>query len=162
MQAFHLYRGGSASMRVKVASFVEVVDARGAKMNQGETVTFFNDLCVMAPACLIDRQRIRWLHDGPHEALAQFTNGSDTIEARLTFSDVGQLVDFVSNDRFMSADGKTFESYPWSTPVSGYEEHNGCVLPASAETVWRMPGGDFIYGRFHLEEVEYNPRVPRG
>ena len=35
------------------ASLFGVVDARGTEMNQGETVTFFNDVCVLAPGTLV-------------------------------------------------------------------------------------------------------------
>jgi hypothetical protein len=46
-------------MRVKVASILMMVDAKGPEMDQAETVTLFNDLCVFAPGALID-PRIRW------------------------------------------------------------------------------------------------------
>jgi hypothetical protein len=73
MEGLHLFRGPDATMRIKVASLFPVVDGHGPRMNQGETVTLFNDLCVMAPARLIDRQMIQWEAAGPLEARARFT-----------------------------------------------------------------------------------------
>jgi len=56
----------------------------------------------------------------------------------------------------MSADGKTFQNYPWSTPVRGYRPLAGRNAMACAEAVWHAPSGDFTYGRFNLTEIDYN------
>lgn len=156
LEGLHLYRGATATMQIEAASFFRLVDARGPEMNQGETVTLFNDLCVMAPACLIDTERIRWQASAPREARASFTNQGVTIDAVLSFDEAGRLVNFASNDRFMSADGRTYTSYPWSTPIRGYRGVGGRQVAGSAELVWHMPDGEFCYGRFELVEIEYN------
>lgn len=49
-EGLHLFRGDSATMQIKLASLFQVVDAKGPEMNQGETVTLFNDMCLLAPA----------------------------------------------------------------------------------------------------------------
>ena len=61
-QGFHRYVGRSASMLVKVAGIAPVADASGADMTKAETVTLLNDMCIMAPATLID-SRIAWEAD---------------------------------------------------------------------------------------------------
>jgi hypothetical protein len=55
-------------------------------------------------------------------ARAKFTHRRNTISALLSFNQVGELTDFNSDDRFLSADGKTFKGYPWSTPVRDYKD----------------------------------------
>jgi len=153
-QALHVYRGETATMQVRVASMFDVVDARGAKLDQSETVTFFNDICLLAPAALVDAD-VEWRDLDPHHVLATFRNGGQTIRATLTFDAEGDLVDFVSNDRYMSADGKTYEQHPWSTPVHEYRELGGARLPSRVEALWKRPGGDFVYARFVVEDVRY-------
>ena len=106
-------------MQVKVASVLEVVDARGPLMNQSETVTLLNDMCLLAPSSLLD-ERIQWEDAGPLAASARFTNEGVTVTALLQFSDGGELVDFVSDDRYLSTDGKSYTRYRWSTPVRDY------------------------------------------
>jgi len=157
-QGLHVFRDSIATMRIKVASLFRVVDAQGPQMNQGETVTLFNDLCLMAPACLIDTQRIHWSSAGPLDARARFTHGGVTISALLSFNQAGELTNFVSNDRFMSDDGQRYTSYPWSTPVRDYREIDGRRLPSYGEAIWLTPEGQFSYGEFHLLEIEYNLR----
>jgi hypothetical protein len=158
-EGFHLFQAGRATMQIKLASLFQLVDASGPQMDQGETVTFFNDLCLFAPAALIDPERIHWEADGPLSAKATFRYRGNTIRARLTFNEAGDLTDFVSDDRFLSADGKTFQRYPWSTPVKSWRDTGGRRVPASAETIWHMPDGAFCYGKFMLSEIEYNVAV---
>jgi hypothetical protein len=71
------------------------------------------------------------------------------------------LTNFRSNDRFYSTDGETYASYPWSTPVGGYQEAGGRRIPETGEAVWHTPEGDFVYARFHLVGIEYNLPAPR-
>jgi uncharacterized protein DUF6544 len=54
VQGYHRFVGLSATMKVKAAALITVADASGAEMDQAETVTLFNDMCVMAPAVLIN------------------------------------------------------------------------------------------------------------
>jgi hypothetical protein len=54
VQGYHRYAEASATMRVKAAALVPVADAAGPEMDQSETVTLFNDMCLFAPASLVD------------------------------------------------------------------------------------------------------------
>lgn len=57
-QAFLRFIGPSATMRVKVASVATVVETEGPEMDEAETVTLFNDMCVLAPGALIDHGKL--------------------------------------------------------------------------------------------------------
>jgi hypothetical protein len=151
----HLYKDETAIMVIKLAGLFKVVDARGPEMNQGETVTVFNDMCCMAPATLIDKN-IQWEIIDPLTVRARYTNGSITIGADLFFDESGQLVNFTSNDRFETADGKVYKNYPWSTPIKEYGEFTGMRLPSFASTIYHRPGGDFCYGEFVVKDIKYN------
>lgn len=159
LEGLHVFRGDSATMQIKVASLLQVVDAKGPEMNQGETVTLFNDMCVLAPAALIDKDSIQWEAAGSLAARASFTHMGNTIHARLSFNQEGELTGFVSNGRLMSNDGKIFKSYPWSTPVRSYRAFDGRKVASYGEVVWHTPDGEFTYGKFNLAEIEYNLRA---
>ena len=159
-QAFHRFIGPSATMRVKIASVVTMVDAKGPEMDEAETVTLFNDLCVLAPGALIDR-RIQWQAIDPHTVSASFTNVSHTIRAVLSFNDRGELTNFVADGRgALSADGKSVTKMRWSTPLEGYREFGSYRLMARAEGIWHAPAGDYAYLRFDLDAIEYNVTAP--
>jgi hypothetical protein len=78
------------------------------------------------------------------------------VSAVVTFDASGALVNFISDDRYRTIDGKTYEQLRWSTPVSDWREFAGRKLPVKGETIWTLPEGEFAYGRFELLEVEYN------
>ncbi len=156
-KGIHLYRDQTAIMLIKIFGIYTVVDAKGKEMDQGETVTLFNDMCFMAPASLIDRN-IEWKETDGEIVDAKFTNGKITIGATLFFNEEGKLVNFSSNDRFETTDGDIYKNYPWSTPVTGYTNVNGYRLPSGAKLIYKHPDEDFCYGEFNLINIEYNCR----
>ncbi|MFM7527493.1 MAG: DUF6544 family protein [Nodosilinea sp.] len=113
-----------------------------------------NDFCVLAPAALVDLP-IQWTTVTPHSLRGVFTRGDQTVSALLTFDQVGDLVNFVSPDRYFSPDGKTTERWPWFTPMGQHRDFGDIRLPAYGEATWETPDGDFVYGEFHLQEIEY-------
>ena len=152
----HVYAGNTATMQIKVASMFQVVDAKGDKMSHGETVTVFNDMCFMAPATLITKN-IQWETIDSLTVKAKFTNDKITISAILKFNQQGELIDFISDDRFYCDDGKTYQSYKWSTPIKNYIEKDGRKVPSYGEAIWHIPyEGEFCYAKFDLTEIEYN------
>lgn len=151
----HLYLRRTAIMVIRVLGLFKVVDAKGPEMNQGETVTLFNDMCFMAPGTLIDR-RITWEKVDDLTVNATFTNGEIRISATLYFNGKGELINFMSNDRYETVDGRSYRNLPWITPVSAYGEFNGYHLPSEAELIYRHPSEDFCYGRFSLQSMDYN------
>ena len=72
--------------------------------------------------------------------------------------DQGELVNFISNDRFETKDGKNYFNFPWSTPVLSYTDINGYHLPSGAKLIYKHPDEDFCYGEFRLVSLEYNCR----
>ncbi len=101
---FHRYVGTEASMRVRVAGLVPMIDASGPIMTQSETVTLFNDMCILAPATLID-STIEWSAVDATHVRATFANAGHRIAAVLTFDAAGDLINFRSEDRHQY-DGK--------------------------------------------------------
>jgi hypothetical protein len=153
--ALHLYLGDMATIQVEVASLLSVVDARGPEMNQSETVTLFNDMCVLAPATLIE-PNVAFREIDARTVQGTFTNAGNTVSAVLSFNDAGELVNFVSDDRYLSSDGKTYTKHRWSTPIRNYRAFAAARLASRGEASWSLPSGEFVYARIEIEGVEYN------
>jgi hypothetical protein len=156
VQGYHRYAGTSAAMTVKLGGIVPVVDVTGDEMHRAETVTMFNDLCIMAPATLID-PAIVWEPVDSHTVRATFTNAGHTIRAELSFNDAGELTNFSSDDRYeLGTDGRTLERKRWSTPVGGYRSFGHVRLAATGAARWHAPSGEYAYIEIVLDEVDYN------
>jgi len=155
--ALHAYRDGGASMRVKLLSLVKVVDARGADFTRAETVTLFNDLCVLAPAALIDPAAIRWEPVDDAQARATFTHAGHAIQATLLFGEDGLLKDFTSDDRpALAPDGVHFLPARWSTPLGAYRAFGPYRLAGTADVRYRTASADYAYGEFVIADLAYN------
>jgi hypothetical protein len=124
-------------------------------MNKAETVTVFNDMCLSAPASLIDK-RIEWETVNPLKVKATFNNKGVKISAELFFNEKGEMINFVSNDRYLTSTGKDYQNAPWSTPVRDYRDYNGVKLASYGEAHWSLPEGDYCYGKINLKEINYN------
>jgi len=159
VQGYHRYIGPSATMTVKAAALIRVVDVSGPEMDQGETVTMFNDMCVMAPATLIE-PAIRWEPVDDRTARAYFTNAGHTIRAELSFNDIGDLTNFWSDDRYQtSSDGRSVKKVRWSTPLAGYRAFGPFHLASGGEAHWHEAGRDYAYIELTLDDVQYNVRA---
>jgi hypothetical protein len=152
---FHCFKNGIAYMDIRLLSLFKVEFQKGDVMNVSETVTFFNDMCVMAPATLIDN-RIEWLEVENNKVKASFTNNGITISAWLYFNEKGEMVNFVSEDRSaLLANGQTTK-LKWSTPIRDYKTINGYKLASYAEAIYTYSDGDFTYATFELKDIGYN------
>ena len=152
---FHCFKNGDAFMDIRLFSIFTVQYMTGKEAGISETVTFFNDLCSMAPAALIDK-RIEWLEVDGNKVKASFSNNGITISAWLYFNEKGELINFVSEDRSAMEANGTMTKLKWSTPLRDYKDINGYRLASYAETIYTYPDGDFTYGTFTLKKIGYN------
>jgi hypothetical protein len=136
--------------------FFLMVDAKGAVVTRSETVTLFNDICVLAPGELV-RPSIARVPVDAHTARARYTQGPNTIGATLFFDDAGELVDFASDDRNPSPDESTASPTRWTTPLRDYGPVGPARLARKAETRWQAASGPWTYGEFELQSIAYNP-----
>lgn len=151
---YHKYKSAQATMDIRLFGLFSVVNKSGAVLDKTETVTLFNDMCLLAPASLID-SRIQWKEITDTTCMATFTNHNITISATLQFNRQGQLLNFVSNDR---TDVNEMQQIPFSTPVHEYIKLEGRQVIHRGDAVWHYPEGDFTYGKFTLKDIQFNLR----
>jgi hypothetical protein len=155
IHVYHRYTGASATMRVKVLDLLPVASASGPEMTRAETVTMFNDMCLFAPATLID-PGIQWQPVDETRTLATFTNAGQTIRAELCFNDQGELVNFKSDDRRKAEADGSMRAVPWSTPMQDYRAFGHVRLGSRGAAIWHQPDGAFAYVEMEVDELAYN------
>lgn len=155
VDVLHAFDERGATMRVRLLSLKTMVDAGGEVLTRSETVTLFNDLCIFAPGELV-RRAIAWEAADAHSARARYTQGPNTISATLLFDDAANLVDFVSDDRNPSPDGRGGGPVRWTTPVRDYARVGPLRVPRHAETRWHPASGAWTYGEFTLTDLAYD------
>lgn len=156
VHGYHRYVGPSATMLVKLAALVPVAHEAGDAMTTAETVTLFNDMCLLAPATLVEPS-IRWESVDGNVVRAAFTNAGHTIRADLVFNDAGELVNFVSEDRRRSReDGQGMTRIRWSTPMTGYRLFGATRIAARGDGRWHEVSGEYAYIEIEIDDVRYN------
>jgi hypothetical protein len=151
---YHRFQEGKAIMDIRLLSMVKVQYAEGPVMDQSETVTFFNDLSIMAPSMLTDK-RITWDEADEHQVKASFSANGITVHATLIFNEEGDLVDWISDDRYAYNGKGTARKLRWRTPLSDYRTLNGVRIAGRGEAIWEAPEGEYAYGIFNLNRVSY-------
>lgn len=154
-RAMHIYRNNQASFQVKLADMIKVVDISGEELTKAETVTLLNDMCIFVPGILIDN-RLTWNEIDSLSTKVTLTNGKFVVSAILYFSESGELINFISDDRYALQDDGTLKQVRWETPISEYKEFEGRKIPTLGKTIWKYPEGDFTYGVFKLRIIKYN------
>lgn len=149
---YHKYEHGKAVMDIRLFGIFPVVHEEGPVMDKTETVTLFNDMCLMAPGSLIDK-KIQWETLDSTRVKAVFTNHSHSISAELIFNQDGSLANFNSNDRTAISENKIL---PFLTPVHSYKEMEQRRVMSTGDAVWKYDDGEFIYGKFNLRDIRYN------
>ena len=169
IQAYHRYVGPHAVFNVRLASVLQVVDASGVEMDRAETVTLFADMCLLAPATLVDPS-IFWERTGPLTVRGSWSNAGNAISAVLTFGPDGGLASFCSDDRGRAEDlakwglaemdpGSAVGSpnrVRWSTTVTKWGALGGQMAPLRGHATWHLPGADFTYAEFEVVDREFN------
>lgn len=149
VEVLHDFVGDRARMRVRVMGVVPILEHDGATLVRSETVTIVNDLCVFAPAALLDPE-IMWTGSDVRHASLEYTRRGITVGATLEFRRDGLLADFVSDDRCR-------EDTPqrWSTPLIGSQEFGIGTLAAAGAGVWHAPApeGEFPYLELTFDSV---------
>ncbi|WP_448061189.1 DUF6544 family protein [Cellulomonas hominis] len=157
VDVLHELVDGHATMRVRLLSLVPLVDASGPELDRAETVTLFNDLCVFAPGALVHAP-VGWEQLDPHRVRGTYTQAGISTAAELVFDADGDLRDFVADGRgAASADGRSFEQMPWSTPLLDHGDFDGRRLCRRGDAVWHTPEGPVTYLELSVDSVATHP-----
>jgi hypothetical protein len=162
VDVLHVFSDQRASMRGRAGYLIPVLDATGPDLDRAETVTLFNDLCVLAPAALANAP-ISWQPIDARHTRGSFTLGRHIVTAELVFDHQHDLIDFVSDDRLRAEPGgHGFTRQRWSTPLDGYRTFGPRRLATGGEGRWHapQPEGEFAYLEYRLDDIRYNPPAP--
>lgn len=155
VSGYHAYVDGKAVMDIRLLALFTVQYQAGPEMDKAETVTWFNDLCLFAPAALVD-PRISWRSADGSSVTAIFTHKNISISARLFFNEKGELINFISDDRYFTDENKKLREVRFSTPAREYVEISGHRVPSYGEAVWNFENNHLTYGQFTLTDIHFN------
>lgn len=144
------YVYGRGHMLAKVAGILKVADGSGKEFDEGELVTWVNDVVLFAPTMLLGSSA-RWWHLDDRRFGVAFSDGECTVKARVAIDSHGAPIDFETTDRYLN---DPFDpAHPlvrgqWSTPIDSWDSVHGHPIPTLGRATWHLGNGDFTYGEF--------------
>ena len=152
------YLNGKGNMFGKMLG-ITLFDERGPEMDIGELVTFLNDQVVVAPGCINDR--LEWEEINDDCCRVSISHAGIRVSAKLFVNKQGELVNFETTDRFFKSEKGEMVQCRWSTPLSDYKEQNGVMMCSRGRAIWHTENGPYEYARFTIQQVRFNPTVPK-
>jgi hypothetical protein len=153
LTGYDRYDNGVGHMLIRLLSMFPVVDVRGLEVDMSALIIFINDMAMWPTAFLSD-----YIHWEPLDAMtarAQVTLHGKQFSAVLQFNALGELVNFITEDRYLSV-GKGYRQAKWSTPLRRYREVNNLYIPTEGSAIWHLPEGEFPYIQVTIGEVRYD------
>jgi Family of unknown function (DUF6544) len=150
------YQAGQGRMHGKLLGLVTVADGSGREFDIGELTTYVNDALMIAPSMLLT-PAVSWTAADDHSFDITISDGGISATSRVYIDDQGRLVDFGTTDRWAALPAGLTRAR-WTTPIDGWQDHNGRWLPTGGHAIWHLDTGDFEYvrGRFIPDSVEFN------
>jgi hypothetical protein len=143
------YAGGDASILMKAVGTVPVADLSGSELGAAGLMRYLNEMMWFPAAYLGPNVSWRAIDDGSAEV--SITDSGLTATAALFFDAAGRITNFRAL-RY-NTDSRSIET--WETPISGYSEFNGLMLPGGGQAVWKLASGDFPYIELDVVELTY-------
>jgi hypothetical protein len=144
------YRGGVASMEMRVLSLVPVANKTGGGLNQGDLLRFLGELQWFPGAAL--EEYVVWEAIDVHDARATMTYGG--INGSMTFRfDADGRVRESTAVRYNDSRGR---NEPWVNRNDSDQDFGGLRVPASGEARWEYESGPYPYIRWRITTIEHD------
>lgn len=145
-----MYLGNKGRLIVSLLSFLPIVNAKGAKYDQGELLRWLAE-SVWFPTNLLPSHRLTWLPMDEQTAGLVFNFRGIRLSLIVRFNLSGEIRE-IESTRYMDAGKEEI----WICRMTDYQFREGMRIPISTEALWRLPEGDISYARFNLKQIIYN------
>ncbi len=143
-----------ARMKGVIAKTLTIFDVVGPEMNQSALVTYLAESLIVPNAALQDF--IKWEEIDDLNAKATISYKGITATGTFTFNEKGEMVSFVTYDRWADKGDGRYEKRKWSALCSKYKENNGIKQPSKLQAVWHYDDGDLVYFDSDNVKFEFN------
>lgn len=149
-----MYYQGRGNMLIKLLSTITVADAAGSEMDISSLIRFLSE-APWFPTALLPSDYIEWKEIDSNSAQVVIKHKGYTASGIFTFNEKGEIIKFVTNDRYMEVDGKYFKEQ-WGGYYRNYQEINGIKIPTEAEVEWNLYDRDLQYVKLKITDIQYN------
>lgn len=149
-----LFADGQGHMLGKIAGLFPVFDDRTQEISQSGVVTVLAEL-FLVPGYLT-APYVKWEAVDDTTVKARLSDHGLAGEGVFTFSPQGEVMTFVSDDRYYANPKGGNERQRWTAYCENYIEKDGFRFPSTVRAVWNLPEGDFEYWNGTIDRVIYD------
>ena len=149
-----MYYQGKGIMLIKILSTITVANATGREMDISSLIRFLAE-APWFPTALLPSDYLEWKEIDSNSARAVIKDNGYTALGIFTFNEKGEIIKFVTNDRYMEADGKYFKEQ-WAGYYRNYQEIEGMKIPMEGEVEWNLSDKDLPYAKLKITDIQYN------
>ncbi len=153
-QGLDSYIGGKGGMKGVIAKAITLFNEMGSEMDKACLVTVLSE-CLLVPNIAL-QDYITWESIDDTHAKGTITYYGISGSGIFTFAESGEMLSFITNDRWeVGTDGEKAK-IPWSAVLGDYKESSGIKQPTKIKAVWHYEDGDSVYFDSHNFVIEYH------
>lgn len=145
---------GVGSMTGVLAKQIQLFQSVGPEMDQGQLITALADAVFMPALFLQDFVSWKVIDDSTVEGTITWKTVS--AKGQFTFDDLGNIIRFDTEDRYMDDNGKSSKLVPWFVTYEEYQKQNGYWQPGSVTVNWVLPTGAYTYFESKKIKIDYS------
>ena len=140
---------GTGNLKIKIFGLFTIGNKKGTESDKAELLRYLAEMLWFPTSVLSDF--VTWEEIDPLTAKGIIVWEGINVEATFYFAEDGRLINTISK-RYM--DKGRYET--WETPVEGYADFNGYLLPYKGPAIYKLEEGDFKYIDIEITDIEFN------
>lgn len=152
MNIIEKYQDGIGSWQMKVLKTISLIDVKAIKeLNESALVTFLSEALLVPTIAL--QPYITWFEVDCYTAKAMIKYNGNEVSGIFRFNERGEFIEFETDDRYNSENGKIYNKCKWLGMCSNYTEKNGVKYPTEFKAVWKTDEESFEYFNGKIKEI---------
>ncbi len=153
VNAIDSYINRKGNMLIKLNSSITVADSWGIELDKSGLFRYISE-AVLFPTKLLPSQNLDWNILDSNTAEIKFTDGDISVVAKLYFNSENLISKIETYDKYRALE-EGYERSLYTVYLSEYKKSNGFMIPTYIEAEWDLKSGKFKYGKFRIENIEY-------
>ncbi len=144
---------GKGRMIIRLLSLFTIADAQGPELDISSLVRYGSEM-PWFPSAMKPSASVIWEEIDNISARMILRERGLSASMVFTFNDKGEITRLDTEDRYRD----THRKQPWIVRYGSYREFDGYRIPTEGEAAWKTAGGEFVYIRLRITEIQYQRR----
>lgn len=146
------YESGFGSWQMKLMRVITLINVQDVEeLNKTALVTYLSEALLIPSIAL--QPFIEWQKVDNYTAKAILRHKDIQVSGIFRFNEIGEFIEFETEDRYNSEDGKGYVKTKWIGMCSKYIEKNNIKYPTEFKAIWKTEDNSFEYFNGVITEI---------